>query len=297
MSLERYCHEKRMIILNPSASAYEAVRALENNHVGAVIVQDGRSVVGVATDRDLALRVMGRELDPRQTPLRDVMTPGPATLTPDESELQAATLMRARHVRRIPIVEDGRAVGIVTLDDLILSGAVDLEVAGDIIDAELAEPAPAKPAGVPHPIKNRAQDRSARRAARVEQKLRKLAARLQIALGLPDAEQALKAFVVVLQGLVRRMTPAEASDFVSQLPAGIQERLRDLPAGPDRSVSLETLEQEMAEQLNVGEERATLLVRQVAAVLPEFVTVGEFEQVVSQLPSDMKAVFALRPLP
>lgn len=139
------------------------------------------------------------------------------------------------------------------------------------------------------------QDRSARHAARVEHKLQKLAARLQTALGLADGEQALKAFTLVVQGLVQRMTPAEAADFVSQLPAGIQEQLLDLPPGPDRAVTLQALERAMAEQLSLEDERATLLVRQVAAVLPEFVTAGEFEQVVNQLPGDMKAVFALHP--
>lgn len=290
MSLEQYCH-KRMVVLNPTASAYEAVRALENNHIGMVVVQEGGAVVGVATDRDLALRVIGQELDPERTPLRDVMTPDPRTLTPDDSEFQAATLMRARHVRRIPIVEDGRAVGMVTLDDLILTGAVDLEMAGDIIDAELAEPAPAKLPSMPYPFRMPAAEQDRRHAARVEQKLREFAARLQSALELPDPSSAVAAFIVVAQGLVRRLTPAEAADFVSQLPAGIKERLLELPAGPDRSVTLESLEREMQRTLGVEVERASSLVREVAALLSEFVSAGELRQVVNQLPKEMKAVF------
>lgn len=293
MSLERYCSEKRMVILNSGASAYEAARALENNHIGAVLVQESGNVVGLTTDRDLALRVVGRELDPKETPLRDVMTPGPATLTPEDSERQAASLMRARHVRRVPIVQDGRAVGIVTLDDLILSGAVDIEMAGDIIDAELSEPSPAKPAGLEHPIESPSPDRDTRHAARSERKLRAFAARLATALNLDDTDRALTAFSVVAEGLVRRMTPAEASDFVAQLPTGIQDRLLELPAGPDRSITLDTLTRAMASRMNVDDERARLLVRQVAAVLPEFVSAGELDQVVSQLPNEMKAVFAL----
>lgn len=291
MSLVQYCQRKRMVVLKPSASAHDAARALDHNHVGAIVVQEAGSVVGIATDRDLALRVVGQELDPRRTPLRDVMTPAPRTLAPADTEFEAVTLMRTHHVRRIPIVEQRRAVGIVTLDDLILSGTVDVEMAGDIIDAQLSEPAPGKPPGFQHPVKLPSQDGS-RHTARVEHGLREFASRLQLALGLPDAESALAAFTLVAQGLVRRLTSAEASDFVSQLPRGIQHRLLELPAGADRSVTLEVIHREVANRLNVDQTQATALVQRIAALLPGLLSAGEFEHIVSQLPSDMKALFA-----
>lgn len=111
--------------------------------------------MGLLTDRDLALRVIGLELDPKQTLLHDIMSPEPVTLSPEDSEQQAIMLMRARHVRRIPIVEDGRIVGIVTLDDLLLTGSVDRATAASIIEAQLAEPSELKPPGVPHPVPGR----------------------------------------------------------------------------------------------------------------------------------------------
>lgn len=109
--------------------------------------------MGLLTDRDLALRVIGLELDPKQTLLHDIMSPEPVTLSPEDTEQQAVMLMRARHVRRIPIVEDGRIVGIVTLDDLLLAGSVDRATAAEIIEAQLAEPSELKPPGVPHPVR------------------------------------------------------------------------------------------------------------------------------------------------
>ena len=138
MSLEQYCRKKRTIIQNSSTSVYAAVRALESNHIGAIVVQDAGHVVGIVTDRDLALRGIGFDLPAKETSLEEIMTPEPATLSITDSEEHAVSLMRARHVRRVPIVNDGgHAVGIVTLDDLILSGHVDLAAAAEIIRAQL----------------------------------------------------------------------------------------------------------------------------------------------------------------
>ncbi len=75
MSLARYCEGKRVVVRNSHASAFEAVRALAANHVGALMVQDEGRLVGIVTDRDLALRVIGFELNPKTTRLRDVMSP------------------------------------------------------------------------------------------------------------------------------------------------------------------------------------------------------------------------------
>lgn len=151
MSLARYCEGKRIVVRSAHSSAFEAVRAMADNHVGAVAVQEEGRLVGIATDRDLALRVIGLELNPRTTRLRDVMSPEPVTLSPTDSEEQAIKLMRARHVRRIPIVDEGSIVGLVTLDDLLLAHSVDASAAAEIVDAQLCEPSLHKPAGQVYP--------------------------------------------------------------------------------------------------------------------------------------------------
>ena len=153
MPLDQYCFDKRPLTLSPEASAYEALRALDKNHVGAVMVQEDGRLIGIVTDRDLALRVGGARRDPMQTPLRDVMTGTPQALTIDASESQAATLMRCWHIRRIPILKGDSIVGIVTLDDLLMSGGVSGVEAGNIIEAQLREPASCKPAGELYPMR------------------------------------------------------------------------------------------------------------------------------------------------
>jgi CBS domain-containing protein len=108
MSLERYCSDKRILVQSADATAYQALRAAIANHVGAVLVEERDALRVSVTDRDLASRTIGADLDPRQTRLREVMTPRPVTLPPDATQEQAAELMRVGHVRRIPITNDGR---------------------------------------------------------------------------------------------------------------------------------------------------------------------------------------------
>ena len=73
MSLRSY-QWPRLVILKPNTSVLEAARALDNNQVGAIVVQHEGRVAGIVTDRDLAVRVLGQGLDARDTTLAKVMT-------------------------------------------------------------------------------------------------------------------------------------------------------------------------------------------------------------------------------
>jgi uncharacterized protein (DUF2267 family) len=298
MTLERYCTGKRVLVQRPQASAYEAARALVTNHVGTVVVQDHGRVVGILTDRDLATRTVGADLDPKQTRLRDVMSPEPVTLSIDDDEQQAIALMRARHVRRIPIVENGHAAGIVTLDDLLLAGAIDVASAASIVEAQLSEPAEHKPAGALHPVRSDGARSGAGSpgateagVARARHTLKSFQARLRAELGISDPARALAAFEVLASALIRRLTPGEASDFAAQLPLAIRERLQDLPAGPDPSVTRQTIEWDMAEELQLDDEAAADMAVRVAGCLRDCVSAGELGHVIAQLPQDMKQLF------
>jgi CBS domain-containing protein len=101
MSLKWYLRP-RLVALSPGSSVLEAARAIENNNIGALVVQDRGQVVGIVTDRDLTVRVVGRALDPKTTTLAEVMTTTVATLSPADTQKDAIRLMRQRNVRRIP---------------------------------------------------------------------------------------------------------------------------------------------------------------------------------------------------
>jgi CBS domain-containing protein/uncharacterized protein (DUF2267 family) len=308
MSLEKY-RRPRLVVHNSQRSVHDAARAMESNHVGVIIVQDKRQVTGIVTDRDLSLRAIGYELDPKQTTLAEVMSTDVATLPITATEEEAVELMTRRHVRRIPLLEEDRVVGLVTLDDLILENGALLEAIAKVIRAQLAEPSALKPRGKIYPVepvygtalpykgrREPAEERIAHRhAARAEETFGRLVHRVQTMAGLENREFAVTALELVLGGVIRRITPQEASDLVAQLPSALQDRLLDLPAGPDRTVTRTSIEKELAERLDLSAERASRLVIDVGAALEQAVSAGEIEDVVSQLPKDMRTIFPAAP--
>jgi len=75
-------------------------------------------VCGIVTDRDIVVRMVAEAQDPTRTPLTDLCSHSLVTVTPTDSVEQAVRLMRTHAIRRIPVVEGGQAVGIVSLGDL-----------------------------------------------------------------------------------------------------------------------------------------------------------------------------------
>lgn len=148
----RYDQRPRLVVLNPRSPVLEAGRAIGNNNIGAVVVHDRGQVVGIVSDRDLGVRVVGRGLDPTATLLADVMTSPVAVFSPRDSQHDAVGLMQERNVRRIPLVEGERLVGTVTLDDLFLDEAAPLDGPAHIVATQIGEGGPAdsvrSPAGV-----------------------------------------------------------------------------------------------------------------------------------------------------
>jgi CBS domain-containing protein/uncharacterized protein (DUF2267 family) len=287
MSLDKY-RRHRLVVLHPNESAYEAARAMEANRVGVVLIEEKGELRGIATDRDLALRVIGRGLEPSRTPLVAVMTQGPSTLAVTESEASAAELMRLRRVRRIPLLEDEQLVGLVTIDDLMLESSLDPDLLAAVVRAQLEEPAPLKPAGVVHPEK---PARRHRHDARAQERFGHLLRLVQSTTGLPRRELAQTALEVVLGSVIRRITPQESEDLLAQLPSILQERLHGVPRGPDRDVDLASVADALAERLELGPDEALQVARGVGTALEQVVSEGEIDDVRSQLPSSMRELF------
>jgi CBS domain-containing protein len=123
--MKRKCQDimtKDPFCCEPSDTTQRAAQLMKVRHVGAVLVCDSqgtRHLVGIVTDRDLALRVVAEGLDPKITPVGDVMTEQVFICRPDDPVDKAIELMERYQVRRIPIVDDeGRIVGIITQGDI-----------------------------------------------------------------------------------------------------------------------------------------------------------------------------------
>jgi predicted transcriptional regulator len=107
-----------VVAVRPDASLVEAAQLMRTQDIGDVVVADGQQVVGVLTDRDITVRAVADGDDPAVVSAESVCTPDPVLLAPDDPVGAAVALMRTHAVRRLPVVEDGLPVGMVSLGDL-----------------------------------------------------------------------------------------------------------------------------------------------------------------------------------
>lgn len=124
MNKVREIMKKTIVGLPENAPACDAAKQMRDSDVGAVIVTDkgpdGR-LVGIVTDRDIAVRVVANDKDPKTTLLSEICSRMLATLSPESEVDHAVHLMRTRAIRRAPVVDTaGRILGIVSLGDLAI---------------------------------------------------------------------------------------------------------------------------------------------------------------------------------
>ena len=96
----------------------EAARTMTTENVGSLPVVEEQKLVGMVTDRDLVINVLAKDLDPHEVPVADVATHDLVSASPDESLDTALQRMADEQVRRLPVVEDGRLVGILAQADV-----------------------------------------------------------------------------------------------------------------------------------------------------------------------------------
>ena len=101
-----------------SATVTEAAKEMKGGDVGAILVTESDVLTGIVTDRDIVLRAVADGRDPDGTTVTDVCTSDPATLSPDEELGDAVRRVKEANIRRLPVVEDGKPVGILSLGDL-----------------------------------------------------------------------------------------------------------------------------------------------------------------------------------
>lgn len=124
-----------VVSVTPETEAEEIADILQMERVGSVVVVRDEAPVGIITDRDLGLRIWEQEAS-RDATAADLMTPDPVTVTTDKRIYDALRVASEANVRRLPIVEDERLVGIVTLDDFIVLLAGELDVMAEVVQAE-----------------------------------------------------------------------------------------------------------------------------------------------------------------
>ncbi|MBQ8830035.1 MAG: CBS domain-containing protein [Oscillospiraceae bacterium] len=110
---------KNLITANQTDSSARAARLLYRHNIGSVaVLGEGGKIKGIVTDRDLALRCIAAENDPEETSLQDVMSRCVITCEANDSLEDAVKKMENAQIRRLPVTDNGKPVGMLTLGDI-----------------------------------------------------------------------------------------------------------------------------------------------------------------------------------
>lgn len=109
----------KVFTIHPDATVLEAASAMDRNNVGSVLVVEGERPVGIFSERDLMCRVVVAGKDPAKVKVREVMSREVTVVEPDTRVKEAMAIMTERRCRHLPVVAEGRIVGLVSIGDLV----------------------------------------------------------------------------------------------------------------------------------------------------------------------------------
>lgn len=105
--------------ISPDHSVYDALEFLEEKNLGCLVVVENEKLVGVFTERDYARKVVLKGKSSKETPVRDIMTGKVIVVTPTTSIETCMQMMTEKHIRHLPVVENGKLAGLISIGDLV----------------------------------------------------------------------------------------------------------------------------------------------------------------------------------
>ena len=117
--LEKKGH--KVFSLPPDATVYEAIKIMAENSVGALLVMEGEKLVGIISERDYARKVILKGKSSKETAVREIMTSPVQVVVPDCTVGEAMSIMTNKRIRHLPVLEEGKVVGVVSIGDLVRS--------------------------------------------------------------------------------------------------------------------------------------------------------------------------------
>ena len=129
---------KNVATVNPDSNILEAAQLMQKHNVGSIPVCDQSGVIGIVTDRDNVVRNIAHGKSPKDTPVRDVMTGQVTTASPEMEVDDITRMMSEKQIRRVPVVDGNRIVGMIALGDVATNNHFNMEASEAL--SEISKP-------------------------------------------------------------------------------------------------------------------------------------------------------------
>ncbi len=131
--------------ISPEASVLEAARAMAEHGIGSLLVMRDGQLVGLVSERDITCKLVAAGNPPADTPVEDIMSSHILCVTPDKTVDECMALMTDKRVRHLPVTEDGRIIGIVSIGDAVKSVIADQQFTIEQLESYITSQIPAMP--------------------------------------------------------------------------------------------------------------------------------------------------------
>jgi CBS domain-containing protein len=109
----------KLVSIVPDATVYDALQTMSDHDIGALIVQEDGRLVGIFSERDYARKIILQGKSSKETLVREIMTGKVVTLRPSQTVEDCMTLMTDKRIRHLPVLEDGKVIGVVSIGDVV----------------------------------------------------------------------------------------------------------------------------------------------------------------------------------
>lgn len=110
--------DRKISVVAPESTVYAAIKLMDEHNFGAVAVMDGDKLIGIFTERDYARKLLLQGLNSMRTPISKTMSSSVISVGPDESLEACHSIMVEKHIRHLPVVEEGELLGMISMADL-----------------------------------------------------------------------------------------------------------------------------------------------------------------------------------
>lgn len=118
---------QKIYYVSPETTVYESLEKMSAYNVGSMLVMENEKLLGIFTERDYMKKIILQNKASKTTMIKDIMTTNPICLTPSDSVDSALSIMTKQHCRHLPIIEESKIIGVVSIGDLVKAKISDLD--------------------------------------------------------------------------------------------------------------------------------------------------------------------------